>query len=145
VSPAHLPYGKRASSFRQAWTGGRHPTLVELQWQPLPMRRSSIRLQLTRLNRRHAHGLHHGRGHGCRRRQEGIASIVEYSFLSHTSNMAEGDRYHLWTFQKPTASVSHSCVQISRCAGFRTTCRRAQRRSRAKVPMPSGHVHFPSC
>jgi hypothetical protein len=56
VSPAHLPYGKRASPFGQAWKGGRHPTLVELQWQPLPTRRSNIRLQLTRLNRRHAHG-----------------------------------------------------------------------------------------
>ena len=40
---------------------------------------------------------------------------------------------------KPTASVSHSCVQITRCAGFRTTCRRAQRRSRAKVPRSTYH------
>jgi hypothetical protein len=28
--------------------GGRHPTLVELQWKPLPKRRSSKRLQLPR-------------------------------------------------------------------------------------------------
>jgi hypothetical protein len=40
---------------------------------------------------------------------------------------------------KPTASVSQSCVQTTRCAGFRTTCHRAQRRSRVKVTRSAYH------
>jgi ABC-type multidrug transport system fused ATPase/permease subunit len=42
--------------------------------------------------------------------------------------------FHSCAFQKPTASASRRNVQPTRCAGFRTTCRRAQRRSRATVP-----------
>jgi len=90
--PSPSPLRQARLALQAGMEGRQASMLVELQWQPLPTRRSSIRLQLTRLNRRHAHGLHHGRGHCCRRRQEGIASIVEYSLLSHTSNMAEGDR-----------------------------------------------------
>ena len=36
MSPAHLPYGKRASPFRQAWKGGRHQCLSSCSGSRFP-------------------------------------------------------------------------------------------------------------